>query len=204
MTGLTALTVWLLEYAGHPGHPGHSGYPDHPFGVRVVRKAPSLERSYSRRTLILIGAGAVGALAYLYRDVVVGMVRVWSTDDYFSHGFLIPPIAAFLAWERRDRFQNAPIKPSPVGLVFVIAGILALAPGVPVFLTRVSLVFAIAAVVLMFFGWSRLRIVAFPFAILLLMIPLPGPVFERIEFPGELLRVPLEGPADRRLGALRE
>jgi exosortase len=125
----------------------------------------------------------VSALAFLYWDVVVELVRVWSTDDYYSHGFLIPPIAAFLAWERRDRFRNAPIRPSLAGLFFVIASILALAPGVPVFLTRVSLVVAIAAAVLLFFGWSRLRVVAFPLAILLLMIPLPQPVFERIEFP---------------------
>lgn len=141
------------------------------------------DRSYSRRTLILMAAGAVSALAFLYWDVVVELVRVWSTDDYSSHGFLIPPIAAFLAWERRDRFRNAPIRPSVAGLFFVIASILALAPGVPVFVTRVSLVVATAAVVLLFLGWPRLRVVAFPLAILLLMIPLPPPVFERIELP---------------------
>ena len=141
------------------------------------------ERSYSRNQLILTGAVAVSALAFLYGDVIAELVRVWSTDDYASHGFLIPPIAAFLAWERRDRFRNAPIRPSPTGLVFVIASIIALAPGVPSFVTRLSLVSALAAVVLTLFGWSRLRVVAFPLAILLLMIPLPAAVFERVELP---------------------
>jgi exosortase len=148
--------------------------------VQLVREE---RRSYSPRTLIFIGAVAAGALAYVYRDVVVELVRVWSTNDYYSHGFLIPPIAAFLAWERRERFRQAPIRPSLAGLVFIIVSILALAPGVPVFLARFSIVSAIAAVVLMFFGWSRLRTVAFPLAILLLMIPLPAPVFESIELP---------------------
>ena len=142
-----------------------------------------MNRSYSRRTLILMLTGAVIALAFLYWNVVIELVRIWSTDDYSSHGFLIPPIAAFLAWERRDRFRTTPIRPSLAGLVLVIASILALAPGVPLFFTRVSLVGAIASVVLMFFGWSRLRTVTFPLAILLLMIPLPAPVFERIELP---------------------
>jgi len=36
---------------------------------------------------------------------------------------------------------------------------------------------------LLLFGWSRLRALAFPLAILLLMIPLPAPVFDRLEFP---------------------
>jgi len=142
-----------------------------------------LEPSHSRGRLILIGAVAVSALAFLYRNVVVDLVRVWSTDDYFSHGFLIPPIAAFLAWERRDRFRTAPMQPRVAGLLLGLACILALAPGVPVFLTRVSMVGAIAATVFWLFGWSRLRTVAFPLAILLLMIPLPAPVFDRLELP---------------------
>jgi exosortase len=142
-----------------------------------------MERSYSHGRLIFIGAIAVGALAILYRGVAVELVRVWISDDNYSHGFLIPPIAAFLAWERRDRFRTAPMQPTLAGFLLAAASSLALAPGVPVFLTRVSMVGAIAAVVLLLCGWSRLRAVAFPLAILLLMIPLPTPVFERIEFP---------------------
>jgi exosortase len=50
-------------------------------------------------------------------------------------------------------------------------------------LTRLSLVGALAGLVLALFGWARFRTVAFPLAILLLMIPLPAPIFERIESP---------------------
>ena len=75
------------------------------------------------------------------------------------------------------------MQPAAAGLLLAVASILTLAPGVPMFLTRVSIVSAMAAVVLLLFGWSRLRAVAFPLAILLLMVPLPTPVFERIEFP---------------------
>ena len=145
-----------------------------------------------------MGALVVSALAILYRDVVVELVRVWSTDDYSSHGFLIPPIAAFLAWERRDRFRTAPMQPAAAGLLLAVASILTLAPGVPVFLTRVSIVSAIAAVVLLLFGWSRLRAVAFPLAILLLMVPLPAAVFERLEFP---LRMATSGMSEALIRA---
>ena len=141
------------------------------------------EPSYSRGRLILIGAISMSALAILYGGVGLELVRVWISDDNYSHGLLIPPIAAFLAWERRARFRAAPLQPALAGVLLAVASVLTLAPGVPVFVTRISLVSAIAAVVVLVFGWARLRTVAFPLAILLLMIPLPTPVFERIEFP---------------------
>jgi exosortase len=148
--------------------------------------APVTDRSYTGRRRLLLGVLVVSGVAVLYRDVLADLVRVWSTDDNYSHGFLIPPIAAFLAWERRGRFRAAPAQPSLAGLVMVAGSILLLvfgAPGAGVFLARMSIVSAIAGVVLLLFGWSRLRTVVFPLAILLLMIPLPAAIFERIEFP---------------------
>ena len=141
-----------------------------------------METSYTRR-LMALGALVAGGLAILYRDVVWELVRVWSTDDNYSHGFLIPPIAAFLAWERRDRFHAAPLRPSPAGLLVVAGSILILAFGSGMFLPRLSIVSAIAGVVLLICGPLRLRTMMFPLAILLLMIPLPAAVFERIEWP---------------------
>jgi exosortase len=40
---------------------------------------------------------------------------------------------------------------------------------------------------LYFFGWARLRVLAFPIAFLLLMIPLPAIIFNQIAFPLQLL-----------------
>lgn len=133
--------------------------------------------------LMFLGAVVIGGIAILYREVAQDLVRVWSTDTNYSHGFLIPPIAAFLAWERRDRFLAAPPRPALAGLVIVAGSALIVALGGSEFLTRVSLVAAVAGAVLAVFGWTRLRAVAFPLAILLLMIPLPAPVFERLESP---------------------
>jgi exosortase len=137
----------------------------------------------TRVRLMLVGALVLGGIVIVYRDVVQELVRVWSTDTNYSHGFLIPPIAAFLAWERRGRFIAAPARPALAGFVIVGGSALVAALGVGTFLTRVSLVAALAGAVLAIFGWSRVRTVAFPLAILLLMIPLPAPVFERLESP---------------------
>ena len=157
--------------------------------VRDEHHDPVTEPSYTARRQLLLGGLTVCGLAVLYWNVVWELVRVWSIDDNYSHGFLIPPIAAFLAWERRDRFLAAPLKPSFVGLTVIAISILPLVlgtSGAGVFLTRISIVTAIAGAVLLLFGWSRLLTVVFPLAILLLMIPLPAVVFEQLESPLQL------------------
>lgn len=152
--------------------------------VRNQHMAPVTERSYTGRRRLLLGGLVICGLAVLYWNVVWELVQVWYTDDNYSHGFLIPPIAAFLAWERRDRFLAAPAKASLAGLIVLAASILPLALATQgVFLTRISIVTAIAGAVLLLFGWRRLRTVVFPLAILFLMIPLPPAIFDRIEFP---------------------
>jgi exosortase len=59
--------------------------------------------------------------------------------------------------------------------------------GSELFLTRVSLVGVVAALVLFIAGWEHLRILAFPLAFLLLMVPLPEIIFNRIAFPLQML-----------------
>src|SRR5687768_8680495 len=139
--------------------------------------------SFTRVRLMLLGVFVLGGIAFLYREVVKELVHVWSTDTNYSHGFLIPPIAAFLAWERRDRFRAAPLRPALAGFMVIGASALVLALDGGAFPTRISLVAALAGALLAIVGWSRFRTVAFPLAILLLMVPLPDPIFTRLESP---------------------
>ena len=144
----------------------------------------------NKQRLILAGGLVVAGLAILYRDVVPELIRAWGTDDNYSHGYLIPPIAAYLAWERRHKFFATPAKPSAVGLVVVLGSLLVLALGVlgiELFLTRVSLLGALGGTILFLFGWRRFAVVLFPLAFLLLMIPLPAIIFNQIAFPLQLI-----------------
>jgi exosortase len=136
--------------------------------------------------LTLVGIG----LAILYRDVVPELVRAWGTDDNYSHGYLIAPIAAYLAWERRHKFLAAPAGSSLFGLVVVLGSVLVLALGVlgvELFLTRVSLIGMLGGITLFLFGWARLRVLVFPLAFLILMVPLPAIVFNQIAFPLQMI-----------------
>jgi exosortase len=148
--------------------------------------------SFTPRVTALHGAVAAlfVAFAIVYRDVIAKLLYDWGHDDNYSHGFLIVPIAAYFAWERRQRLLTATRTPSVLGL-FVIAGsLLTLIAGVlgaELFLTRISIVGVIAGTVLFVLGWQHLRILTLPIAFLLLMIPIPAIIFNQIAFPLQLL-----------------
>jgi exosortase len=126
---------------------------------------------------------------WLYWPVMTKLVGAWTTDDNYSHGFFIVPLAAYFAWERRRRFLAAPSRPSTLGLFVVIGSICLLAAGVvgaEMFITRISILGTLVGIVLFLFGWKRLRVLVFPLAFLLLMIPLPAILFNQIAFPLQL------------------
>ena len=97
----------------------------------------------------------------LYRQVFEKLVHDWATDDNYSHGFLIVPLAAYFVWERRDRAARADSEAEPagpgcvvaVGLAMLLAGLL----GAELFLTRASLIpSSSTGAVLFVLGWQAL------------------------------------------------
>jgi exosortase len=131
------------------------------------------------------------SLLILYGPMLARLAQDWRTDDNYSHGFLIAPLSAYFAFEHRSRLRDLPMRAAPImGFVLVAFSLLLLAAGTlgsELFLTRVSFVGSLAGIVLVLFGFRHLRILVFPLAFLLLMIPIPAIVFNQIAFPLQLL-----------------
>ncbi len=139
---------------------------------------------------IVAAALVAGAIVVTYWYVIRGLVDAWSNDDNYSHGFFIVPLAAYFAWERRHRLLAMPARPSAVGLLIVIGSLVMLVAGIlgaELFLSRLSLLGVIAGTILFLLGWPRLRVLLFPLAFMLLMIPLPAIIFNKIAFPLQLV-----------------
>jgi exosortase len=143
----------------------------------------------NHRTLAAILA-LVGAVGWLYAPIMSSLIRQWASDDNYSHGFFVLPLALYFAWERRAALRDAAVRPSLIGLavtggslLMLVAGLL----GAELFLTRVSLIGLVAGTVLFVWGTRHFRVLAFPIAFLLLMVPLPAIVFNQIAFPLQLL-----------------
>ena len=133
---------------------------------------------------------ALASFAVLFADVARTLVSDWATDDNFSHGFLVVPLALYFAWERRAAFRRAAPGSSWLGLVVVLGSLALLTVGrlgAEFFLTRVALIGTIAGAILFVFGWARLRVMLYPIAFLILMVPIPQLIFNQIAFPLQLL-----------------
>lgn len=125
-------------------------------------------------------------LALGYGFVLAGLVRQWTDDPNYAHGFFVLPLSAWLAYRRRGRFVAAARAPDAAGLVLVACGALVYLAGIAaaeLFTTRVSFVLVVAGLVWALEGRARARVMAFPVAFLLCMIPLPYVLYYQATFP---------------------
>ena len=132
----------------------------------------------------------LAAVVWLYSDVLSSLVRQWASDDNYSHGFFIIPLAVYCGWQRRDLLSRTPTQPHASGLVLILIGLLTFAAGslaAELFLTRLSIVVVAAGTILFLWGPAHLKQLAFPLALLPLMVPLPALLFNQIAFPLQLV-----------------
>ncbi len=118
-----------------------------------------------------------GLLAVVYGPTVVWMADRWTAaGSYFSHGYLIAPVALGWIWMRRDRLRLAEVSPDARGFALAGAGLLlhAVSQALGVhFPSGYSMVVVAAGLVLALFGRAILRVVAAPVAFLAFMVPIP-------------------------------
>jgi exosortase len=117
------------------------------------------------------------------------MAEDWWTDPSLSQGLLIPPLALYIAWTRRDEILAEPATGENRGLwlvagacVLYILGKLA----AEFFLPRMSFVILLAGLIWTFWGWRRLRTLTFPLLLMATMVPLPVILYNAIAAPLQL------------------
>ncbi len=129
-------------------------------------------------------------MALTYWTVVPGMVSDWNNDPNYSHGFLVPLIAGYFAWQKWPELKEMPVRPSNAGLLVIIGSLLLLIfgfAGTEYFTMRSSLVFLLAGIILFWFGWVVFKGLLLPVGFLLFMVPLPYIVYDAMAFPLKLL-----------------
>lgn len=114
------------------------------------------------------------ALLLLYRQTALGMVTIWWRSGTFTHAFLVPPIALWLAWRRRE--MVAPLTPRPVpglalpiallGAIWLFADFAAINAA-----TQFALVAMLVLLVPAVLGWRVAREMAFPLGFLFFCVP---------------------------------
>lgn len=130
------------------------------------------------------------AILFAYSTVLMKLGQDWWNDENYSHGLLIPAIIGYLVWSQRERFAAVGRRPSTFwGVAAVVCGLLGLwagTAGAELFMQRTSLVLLLAGVVIYFFGFRLLQLTLVPLFLLLLAIPIPAIIFNKIAFPLQL------------------
>jgi len=143
------------------------------------------------RTRFAAGAFLVLVLlSAIYYRVIGKLVLDWWQITDFSHGFLVPIFSGYLIWVKRKTLLRTPIAPAWSGIGLVLLGLLTLLLGIygaELFLSRISLLFLLAGLVLWFGGWGFLKELRFPLLVLLLAIPIPAIILNQITVPLQLL-----------------
>jgi exosortase len=149
-----------------------------------VTSRPSISRHLWQIAVI------VAVLTFAYWSVIAKLSRDWWTDENYSHGLLIPFIIGFIVWSQRDKLRVLAVRPAPVwGLLAVVFALLSLwagTAGAELYLQRTSLVLILAGIITYSFGFKFLRLALVPLFLLLLAVPIPTIIFNKIAFPLQL------------------
>ncbi|MBE9181395.1 cyanoexosortase B [Oculatella sp. LEGE 06141] len=118
----------------------------------------------------------IGLLLLAYGPLLVHWYDGWlnktiSTEhEYFSHGVIGLPFAAYLAWEKRRQWQALPPVSHLLGLGLLLLGVVGYLSGLSN-VVNLSLPVVLAGVCLWFKGTAGLRLYAFPWFLVALATP---------------------------------
>ncbi|HSU62101.1 MAG TPA: exosortase/archaeosortase family protein [Bryobacteraceae bacterium] len=132
-----------------------------------------------------------GALLIIcYAPILYRMAVQWATDENMGHGFFVPIVAGFIAWQRRDALLAIPRKPNGWGLflvIFAACEALVATLGAEIFTARLAFIIALVGVILYLGGTRWVRALAFPLVLLLFMIPIPAIIYAQLTLKLQML-----------------
>ena len=127
-----------------------------------------------------------GILFLCYLPTLIPLLQQWASDEDMGHGFFVPVIAAFIAYQRRDLLLSEPARPNYLGVVVLVYAAIQWyigSLGAELFLQRTSFLISIVGSILLLGGWRAIKILFLPLSLLVFMIPIPAIVYSNITFP---------------------
>ena len=137
--------------------------------------AAQLAEGHRPRGRVLLALVAV-VLAWAYAPTFAALANRWTHEARYSHGYVVPAMAASIWWVRRQTFPATECQLSWWGLLLVIVGALVRLAGAYYYLPwfdGLSLLPVLLGLAVLAGGWPLLRQVGPAVAVLFFMLPLP-------------------------------
>lgn len=145
----------------------------------------------------------------LFNHTILKLIKDWSTNDNYSHGFLIPFITGYVIWQKREELKKLSVTPYLPGILVITAGMALHVVGnigAELFMMRIAVIATIWGIVVYLFGKHIGREVLVPIFYLLFMVPIPAIIWNKIAFPLQLFAAKAAAEAIQAMGitVLRE
>jgi exosortase D (VPLPA-CTERM-specific) len=141
----------------------------HPLKPIALREANEIQTAIFLLLALLVAILAFsGPLAELFRR--------WTQQEEYTYGFLVPVVAAWLLWSRRDALRASIGQPSWFGFALILLALVMHLTGElsAIFIfSQTGFVIALYGIMLAVGGYSLLRTAFIPITFLFFAIPLP-------------------------------
>ena len=130
----------------------------------------------STNRLELFNFALTGVLLLLYAPILLHWLDGWLKKsisiehEYFSHGIIGIPFAAYLVWSHRKKWQRLPNIIHPVGGILLVIGSIFYLSGIPEWV-NLSLSVILTGLCLWFKGVPGLKLQSFPLLLIVLATP---------------------------------
>lgn len=153
--------------------------------IETVKSEILIDKSTTIRFILLLTLWAAA-----FYPILPGLFKTWISNSNNSHGILVPFIALYFIWRRKDQLSKTSMFSSYWGgvLLFLSMAIYLISylGGVAV-LARLMIVFSLIGLVIFTLGREIFMLLLFPILFLFFMIPIPDSIVGIVAFPLQLL-----------------
>jgi exosortase len=152
----------------------------------TVAALPGAARVSSRFTTARLAPLAIAFAAFviLFTKPAVRLARDWWTNPEAGHGLLLAPVAIWLALRIGVRDGAKPDVRGGTAILGIAVLLRATSElAAELFTMRISMVVALAGLVVFYWGWQQIREWWLPFLLLALAVPLPELIISALSLP---------------------
>jgi exosortase A len=141
---------------------------------RETRAVASVDREVLRYAPAIAAAVAALGIVLVFWDTAASIVAIWNRSPTFAHGYVVVPIAIWLAWRQRRELLATPARPwlpalvagAAAGCLWLMMSIAEVNSG-----RQFALAFMVQAAIIAVVGLGVARVAAMPLLFLLFAVP---------------------------------